>query len=57
MTQNKIIFFSILGGGAPGAPPALDPPLGVILSKDWLTRNQNKVFEWSEMSIRGLLFQ
>jgi hypothetical protein len=26
-------------------------------SKDWLVRNQNNVFEWSEMSIHGLLFQ
>jgi hypothetical protein len=26
-------------------------------SKDWLVRNQNNVFEWSDMSIRGLLFQ
>jgi hypothetical protein len=26
-------------------------------SKDWLTRNQNNVFVWSNMSIRGLLFQ
>ena len=24
-------------------------------SKDWLARNQNNVFEWSDMSIRGLL--
>jgi hypothetical protein len=26
-------------------------------SKDWLTRNQNSVSEWSDMSTRGLLFQ
>ena len=26
-------------------------------SKDWLARNQNNVFEWSDISIRGLLFQ
>ena len=26
-------------------------------SKDWLTRNQNNVSEWSDMSIRRLLFQ
>jgi hypothetical protein len=26
-------------------------------SKDWLARNQNNVFEWSDMSIPGLLFQ
>jgi hypothetical protein len=26
-------------------------------SKDWLARNQNNVFEWNGMSIRGLLFQ
>jgi hypothetical protein len=26
-------------------------------SKDWLTRTQNNVSEWSDMSIRGLLFQ
>ena len=26
-------------------------------SKDWLARNQNNVSEWSDMSIRGLLFQ
>ena len=26
-------------------------------SKDWLARNQNNVFEWSDMSIRALLFQ
>jgi hypothetical protein len=25
-------------------------------SKDWLARNQNKVSEWDDMSIRGLLF-
>ena len=25
--------------------------------KDWLARNQNNVPEWSDMSIRGLLFQ
>jgi hypothetical protein len=24
---------------------------------DWLARNQNNVSEWSDMSIRGLLFQ
>ena len=26
-------------------------------SKDWLARNQNNVFEWSDMSTHGLLFQ
>ena len=26
-------------------------------SKDWLAPNQNNVSEWSDMSIRGLLFQ
>jgi hypothetical protein len=26
-------------------------------SKDWLARNQNNVSEWSDMSLRGLLFQ
>ena len=26
-------------------------------SKDWLVRNQNNVSEWSEISIRDLLFQ
>jgi hypothetical protein len=26
-------------------------------SKDWLARNQNNVSEWSNMSIRVLLFQ
>ena len=26
-------------------------------SKDWLARNQNNVSEWSNMPIRGLLFQ
>jgi hypothetical protein len=26
-------------------------------SKDWLARNQNNVYEWSNMSIRGLLLQ
>ena len=26
-------------------------------SKDWLTRNQNNVSEWSDMFTRGLLFQ
>jgi hypothetical protein len=26
-------------------------------SKDWLARNQNNVSGWSDMSIRGLLFQ
>ena len=26
-------------------------------SKDRLTQNQNNVFEWADMSIRGLLFQ
>ena len=26
-------------------------------SKDWLARNQKNVFEWSDMSIRGLLFR
>ena len=26
-------------------------------SKNWLARNQNNVAEWSDMSIRGLLFQ
>jgi hypothetical protein len=26
-------------------------------SKDWLARNRNNVFEWSDMSTRGLLFQ
>jgi hypothetical protein len=26
-------------------------------SKDWLDRNQDNVSEWSDMSIRGLLFQ
>jgi hypothetical protein len=25
-------------------------------SKDWLARNRNKVSEWGDMSIRGLLF-
>jgi hypothetical protein len=26
-------------------------------SKDWLARNQNSVFDWSDMSTCGLLFQ
>ena len=26
-------------------------------SKDWSARNQNNVYEWSDMSTRGLLFQ
>jgi hypothetical protein len=26
-------------------------------SKDWLARNQNNVYEWSNMSIHRLLFQ
>ena len=26
-------------------------------SKDWMTRNQNNVSEWSDISTRGLLFQ
>jgi hypothetical protein len=26
-------------------------------SKDWLAQIQNNVFEWSDMSTRGLLFQ
>ena len=26
-------------------------------SKDWLARIQNNVSEWSDMSIRGLLYQ
>jgi hypothetical protein len=26
-------------------------------SKDWLSRNQNNVFEWNDMSTHGLLFQ
>jgi hypothetical protein len=26
-------------------------------SKDWLARNQNNVSKWSDMSIRGRLFQ
>ena len=26
-------------------------------NKDWLTRNQDNVSEWADMSIRGLLFQ
>jgi hypothetical protein len=26
-------------------------------SKDWKARNQDNVFEWGDMSIRGLLFQ
>ena len=26
-------------------------------SKDCLSRNQNNVFEWGDISIRGLLFQ
>ena len=28
-----------------------------IKSKDWLARNQDNVSKWSDMSIRGLLFQ
>ena len=27
------------------------------MSKHWLTRNQDNVSEWSDMSIHGLLFQ
>ena len=26
-------------------------------NKDWLTRNQDNVSEWSDMAIRGRLFQ
>ena len=26
-------------------------------SKVWLAQNQNNVYEWGDMSIRGLLFQ
>ena len=25
--------------------------------EDWLAQNQNNVYEWGDMSIRGLLFQ
>jgi hypothetical protein len=28
-----------------------------LKSKDWLGRNQNNMSEWSDISIRGLLFQ
>jgi hypothetical protein len=28
-----------------------------IKSKDWLVRNQDNVYEWSDMSTRGLLFK
>ena len=28
-----------------------------IKSKDWLARNQDNVYEWSDMSTRGLLFK
>ena len=28
-----------------------------LRSKNWLARDQNKVFEWADMSARGLLFQ
>ena len=28
--RQQIIFFTILGGGAPGAPPPLDPPLLIM---------------------------
>jgi len=27
------------------------------MSKDWFARNQDNVSEWSDMYIRGLLFQ
>jgi hypothetical protein len=27
------------------------------MNKDWLARNQDKVSEWGDMSLRGLLFQ
>ena len=27
------------------------------MSKDWLTKNQNNMFEWGDMSICGLLYQ
>jgi hypothetical protein len=26
-------------------------------SKNWLARDQNKMFEWTDMSARGLLFR
>jgi hypothetical protein len=29
--RQKIIFFQILGGRAPGAPPPLDPPLHYVI--------------------------
>ena len=43
-----------------------DYEIGICLSKhaalrrkikEWLARNQDNVSEWSDMSIRGLLFQ
>ena len=34
---------------------AINPALSTK-SKDWLARNQDSVSDWSEISIRGLLF-
>jgi hypothetical protein len=51
--RQKIIFFPILGGRAPGAPPPLTPPLhttikvmnSFLIRVAWLSRNTSLFFQ------------
>ena len=55
-------------GFEPGSDQTKDNKIGICCfsarhaalrrkSKDWLAKSQENVSEWSDMSIRGLLFQ
>jgi hypothetical protein len=65
----RVLVSSVVDSGFdPGSGQTKDYTIGICCfsakhsalkskSKDWLTRDQNNVSEWSDMSTHGLLFQ
>ena len=66
--HNGVVMVSVLASSAVDRGQTKDYKIGICCfsakhaalrskSKDMLARNRNNVSEWSDMSIRGLLFQ
>ena len=65
---NVLAFSMVDRGFEPRSSQTKDYKIGICCfsamhevlrrkNKDWFARNQDNVSEWSDMSIRGLLFQ
>ena len=65
---SVLVSSAVDRGFEPRSAPTKDYKIGICCfstkhaalkrkSTDWLARNQTNVSEWSDMSIRGLLFQ